>query len=107
MNDAPPNAIRSSAQDITHLSELAKLAIDDTARDSFLKKQSVAVAYIEQLQNATIGDTPPTNEVSHLSSVTRPDTITRPVGQQAQDRLLSLSPLRDGNVVKTARIISK
>jgi len=107
MYDTLTTTNHSSDQDITHIAELAKLAIDDTARDSFLKKQSVAVAYIEQLQNAAIGDTPPTHEVSHLSSITRPDEITRPLGQQAQDRLLALSPLRDGNMVKTVRIISK
>lgn len=86
------------------LARLARLELTDDEVETFRSQLSEILQYVEQLQQADVGDPVPTNQVTGLTNVMREDTV-REYGYEADD-LLGQLPAREGRQIKVRRMIA-
>ena len=61
--------------EVTHIAELAKLALSDAEKEMFREQLSDILAYAETLQSINTDAIPPTASVLDLQSVMRADEV--------------------------------
>jgi aspartyl-tRNA(Asn)/glutamyl-tRNA(Gln) amidotransferase subunit C len=73
-----------SREDVLKLARLAKLELSEDEVEQFTREISEILGYVEQLQRVDVKGLEPTNQVTGLKNVMRPDEIkdygTTPVG---------------------------
>jgi aspartyl-tRNA(Asn)/glutamyl-tRNA(Gln) amidotransferase subunit C len=89
--------------DIIQLASLSRLALTEDETTEFANEISDILQYIEQLQSVDITGLKPTNQVTGLTNVTRPDEVID-YGYEPLD-LLQNVPQTEGNLLKVKRMI--
>ena len=92
-----------SRDDVLKLASLAKISIDDEEIDKFAEELSVILGYVEQLSAVDVTGLRPTNQVTGLTNVTRPDVVVN-YGYEPLD-LLKNVPFSQENQIKVKRMI--
>jgi len=62
-------------EDVLKLARLARLELSDDEIERYRAELSDILQYVEQLQNVDVDDLQPTNQVTGLTNVMRPDEI--------------------------------
>ena len=92
-----------SRDDVLKLARLARLQLTDAEVEQFQKEISSILHYVEQLQKFDVRDLLPTNQVTGLRNVMRPDTV-RDYGVTPDD-LLKNAPATEDQQIKVKRVI--
>jgi aspartyl-tRNA(Asn)/glutamyl-tRNA(Gln) amidotransferase subunit C len=91
-------------EDVLKLARLSRLQLTKDELTQFGDEISAILQYIDQLQGVDVSDLEPTNQVSGLQDVTRPDKI-KDYGY-TPDQLLSGVPAQENNHVKVKRMLT-
>lgn len=91
-----------SREDILKLASLSKLELTDEQVEKFRAEIEEIVGYVEQLKEADVSELEPTNQVTGLKNVTRPDQT---IGYAPIAELLKNLPAREGDLIRVKRII--
>jgi aspartyl-tRNA(Asn)/glutamyl-tRNA(Gln) amidotransferase subunit C len=62
-------------EDVLKLARLARLELSDGEVEEFSEELSAILQYVEQLQGVDVAGLKPTNQVTGLTNVTRPDEV--------------------------------
>lgn len=88
--------------DILKLARLSKLELTEEQVERFRIELEEIVGYVEKLQSVDVAGLEPTNQVTGLTNVTRPDEI---IEYASQEELLKNLPDREANYIKVKRMI--
>jgi aspartyl-tRNA(Asn)/glutamyl-tRNA(Gln) amidotransferase subunit C len=91
-----------SKDDILKLAALCKLQLTEEQITKFQSELESILGYVEQLQSVDVSGLEPTNQVSGLTNVTRPDEI---VEYAPKDELLKNLPQREADLIKVNRVL--
>jgi aspartyl-tRNA(Asn)/glutamyl-tRNA(Gln) amidotransferase subunit C len=90
-------------EDILKLARLARLDLTDDEISEYSAELSEILQYVEMLQNVDVEGLKPTNQITGLTNVTRPDEI-KDYGYTPAE-LLSNVPALDNDQIKVKRMI--
>jgi aspartyl-tRNA(Asn)/glutamyl-tRNA(Gln) amidotransferase subunit C len=93
-----------SRDDVLKLAKLARLDLSPTEIDSYADELSEILQYVEILQTVDVSGLEPTNQVTGLVNVTRPDEI-RDYGYGPKDLYDNL-PAMENDQLKVKRMIN-
>jgi aspartyl-tRNA(Asn)/glutamyl-tRNA(Gln) amidotransferase subunit C len=89
--------------DVLKLAQLSRIKLSDEEVDKFVKELGEIVKYVEQIDELDVEGLKPTDQVTGLVNVTRPD---EPVNYGASpDELLKNAPSVVDKQIKVKRII--
>ncbi len=91
-------------EDVLKLARLSRLHLSDEEIDQFASEISAILGYVEQLQSVDLKDLPPTNQVTGLTNVMRPDEVMD-YGYSQEDLLKNLPASQDGQI-KVKRMLT-
>ena len=89
--------------DILKLANLARLDLSDAEIEEFALELSDILQYVEQLQSVDVSGLQPTNQVTGLTNVTRPDEIVD-YGYEPKELLKNVPAVQDDQI-KVKRIL--
>ncbi|MGI9028221.1 MAG: Asp-tRNA(Asn)/Glu-tRNA(Gln) amidotransferase subunit GatC [Candidatus Saccharimonadales bacterium] len=89
--------------DILKLARLSKLDLSDEQVVRFRDELQAIVGYVEQLQSIDVTGLKPTNQVTGLTNVTRPDEI---IEYANQAELLKNLPDQENGQIKVKRMLA-
>lgn len=89
--------------DVLKLARLARISLSDTEVDTFAGELSAILGYVEQLSSVDVSGLKPTNQVTGLTNVMRPDEIVD-YGYEPQE-LLKNVPNVQADQLKVKRMI--
>lgn len=89
-------------EDILKLARLSKLELTEEQIDRFQTEIQSIVKYVEHLQSVDVEGLEPTNQVTGLVNVTRPDKIAPTANRSA---LLKNLPKEESDHIKVKRMI--
>ena len=92
-----------SDDDVLKLARLSRLHLSKAEIERFKKEISTILGYVEQLQKINLDDTPPTNQVTGLQNVMRPDVI-KDYGVSPEE-LLKNAPATENGHIKVRRVL--
>lgn len=92
-----------SREDVLKLASLSKIKLSEKEVDQFVEELSAIVGYVEQINSIQLDDLEPTDQVTGLKNVTRPDEIIE--YQASKEDLLKNLPARDGDYIKVKRVL--
>ena len=92
-------------EDVLKLARLARLDLTDEEVEEFQGELSAILEYVEQLQSVDVDGLEPTNQVTGLTDVTRPDE-TRDYGYEPQELLKNVPDVKD-NQIKVKRMLGQ
>ncbi len=90
-------------EEVLKLAHLARLSLTDEEIEEFRKELSEILQYVEQLQAVDITGLLPTNQVTGLTNVMRPDEV-RGYGYEPRDLLKNVPHVQDAQI-KVKRMI--
>lgn len=90
-------------EDVLKLARLARLDLTEEEIEEFQGELSEILQYVEQLQSVDIDGLKPTNQVTGLTNVTRPDKI-KGYGYEPKELLKNVPDVKD-NQIKVKRMI--
>lgn len=90
--------------DVLKLARLARLDLSDDEIAEFTRELAEILRYVEQLDGVDTAGLEPTNQVTGLVNVTRPDDV-RGYGYEPRD-LLKNVPQTEDNQLKVKRMIA-
>lgn len=90
-------------EDVLKLARLSRLHLSDEEIDQFASEISAILGYVEQLQSVNLKDLPPTNQVTGLTNVMRPDEVID-YGATPEE-LLKNAPMTQGGQIKVKRML--
>ncbi len=93
-----------SKDDVLKLARLARLHLSDEEIEQFQDEINAILAYVEQLQNVDVEGLEPTNQVTGLVNVTRPDEEID-YGATPEE-LLKNAPATEKGHIKVKRVIA-
>lgn len=91
-----------SREDILKLARLSKIELTDEQVERFTRELDTIVQYVEQLQSVDVSGLEPTNQVTGLVNVTRPDEVRE---YAAPSELLKNAPAIESGHIKVRRMI--
>ena len=91
-----------STEDILKLAKLSKLELTTGQVERFRTELEEIVEYVEQLQSVDVSGLEPTNQVTGLTNVTRPDEIRE---YASGERLLKNLPAEENGQIKVNKMI--
>jgi aspartyl-tRNA(Asn)/glutamyl-tRNA(Gln) amidotransferase subunit C len=86
-----------SREDVLKLARLARLDLTEDEIEEFRGELSEILQYVEQLQDVEVEGLKPTNQVTGLTNVTRPDEV-RDYGYKPDDLLKNVPAVKDGQI---------
>ena len=89
--------------DTLKLARLARLDLTEEEIEEFTSELSEILQYVEQLQSVDVSGLKPTNQVTGLTNVTRPDEVID-YGYEPKDLLKNVPSVKD-DLIKVKRII--
>ncbi len=92
-------------EDVLKLARLARLELSDDEVEEFRAELSEILQYVEQLQDVDVDGLKPTNQVTGLTDVTRPDEI-RDYGYKTEELLKNVPAVKD-NQIKVKRMLGQ
>lgn len=90
-------------EDVLKLAQLARLKLTDAEIEEYSTELTEILQYVEQLSSVEVGGLKPTNQVTGLTNVTRPDEIATYGYKPAE--LLENLPAKKGSQIKVKRMI--
>jgi aspartyl-tRNA(Asn)/glutamyl-tRNA(Gln) amidotransferase subunit C len=90
-------------EDVLKLALLARISLSDDEVTEFSEELSAILQYVEQLSSVDVAGLQPTNQVTGLTNVMRPDTVVD-YGYAPLD-LLQNVPKTQENLLKVKRMI--
>lgn len=93
-----------SRDDVLKLARLSRLHLSEEEIEQFTKEISAILGYVEQLQSVDLKDLKPTNQVTGLTNVLRPDEI-KDYGVTQEDLLKNLPAEHEGHI-KVKRMLA-
>lgn len=84
-------------EDVLKLARLARLDLSEEEIAEFSGELSAILEYVEQLQSVEVDGLKPTNQVTGLTNVTRPDEV-RDYGYQTADLLKNVPAVKDSQI---------
>jgi aspartyl-tRNA(Asn)/glutamyl-tRNA(Gln) amidotransferase subunit C len=90
-------------EDVLKLARLARLQLSDEEIDRFREEISTILEYVEILQKVDLNGLEPTNQVTGLKNVMRPDVV-KDYGVTPEE-LLKNAPATENNHIKVKRIL--
>lgn len=90
-------------EDVLKLARLARLELTEEEIEEFSGELTAILQYVEQLQRVDIKGLEPTNQVTGLTNVTRPDEV-RDYGYKPE-KLLENLPAKQANQIKVKRML--
>lgn len=93
-----------SRDDVLKLARLSRLHLTDEEIEQFTKEISAILGYVEQLQSVDLKDLKPTNQVTGLTNVLRPDEV-KSYGATQKDLLKNLPAEHKGHI-KVKRMLA-
>lgn len=84
-------------EDILKLARLARLDLTDEEIEEFRGELSEILQYVEQLQSVDVEGSEPTNQVTGLTDVTRPDEV-RDYGYKVEKLLENVPAVKDNQI---------
>ncbi len=90
-------------EDVLKLARLARLELSEAEIEEYGTELSDILQYVEQLQSVDIDGLKPTNQVTGLTNVTRPDEVVD-YGYKAEDLRKNL-PAIQNDQIKVKRMI--
>lgn len=95
-------------EDVLKLASLSKIKLQDDEIDEFVDKfteeLNAIVKYVEQIDSADVSGLKPTDQVTGLSNVMRPDEVID--YGTAPEELLKNAPALEKNQIKVKRILN-
>lgn len=92
-----------SRDDVLKLAALSRISLSDDEVEAFAEELSAILGYVEQLSGVDVTGLEPTNQVTGLTNVMRPDEV-KDYGYQAKD-LLQNAPAVQADQIKVKRMI--
>jgi len=90
-------------QEVLNLAELVRLELTPDEVESFTTELSAILDYVEQLNSVDVSNLEPTNQVTGLTNVTRPDQV-KDYGYSLEDLQANLPAAKD-NQIKVKRML--
>lgn len=90
-------------EDVLKLAQLARLELSEEEIEQYRAELSEILQYVEQLQSVDVKGLQPTNQVTGLTNVTRPDEV-RDYGYSAAELLKNVPAVKD-NQIKVKRML--
>lgn len=90
-------------EDVLRLASLARISLSDDEVTEFSEELSAILQYVEQLSNVDVSGLQPTNQVTGLVNVMRPDSVKN-YGYEPR-ALLKNVPKTQDNMLKVKRMI--
>lgn len=90
-------------EDILKLARLARLDLNEEEIEEFQGELSEILQYVEQLQSVDVERLKPTNQVTGLTNVTRPDEV-KDYGYKTDDLLKNVPDTKD-HQIKVKRML--
>ncbi len=90
-------------EDVLKLARLARLKLTEDEIEEYSTELTEILQYVEQLSSVDVKGLKPTNQVTGLTNVTRPDK-TAEYGYKTADLLKNL-PSQQGEQIKVKRMI--
>lgn len=91
-------------EDVLKLARLSRLHLTDDETEHFQTEISAILQYIDQLQSVDLDDLKPTNQVTGLTNVVRPDE-EKAYGPTPEELLKNAPATQDGHI-KVKRMLS-
>jgi len=92
-----------STDDVLKLARLSRLKLSNEEVETFKKEINEILSYVDMLKDADVKDLEPTYQVTGLENKMRKDEI-KDYGV-TQEELLKNLPNRDGDYIKTKRVL--
>mgnify|MGYP000870870303 CR=1 FL=1 len=92
-----------SRDDALKLASLARISLDESEIDKYADELSEILGYVEQLSSVDVDNLEPTNQVTGLTNVMRPDEV-RAYGYEPKDSLKNVPVVQAGQI-KVKRMI--
>lgn len=92
-----------SVNDVTKLARLARLRLSGSEVSRFANELSAILEYVEQLNNVDVKGLKPTQQVTGLTNVMRPDEVDS--AQVSSEELLKNVPNTQDGLIKVRRMI--
>lgn len=93
-----------SREDVLKLAQLSRLHLSDGEIEQFAAEINTILGYVEQLQSVDLKNLKPTNQVTGLTNVTRPDEI-KDYGASPEE-LLKNAPATAGGHIRVKRMLT-
>lgn len=90
--------------DVLKMANLARLELTESEIEGYTDELSTILQYVEMLHDIDVSGLKPTNQVTGLVNVTRPDVI-KDYGYATKD-LLELLPATENGHIKVKRMIT-
>ena len=90
--------------DVLKLARLARLQLTEDEVEQFTAEISAILEYVEQLQSVDLEGVEPTNQVTGLKNVMRPDVLEN--YGYTHDELLKNLPAKEGRHIKVKRMLA-
>ena len=90
-------------EDVLKLARLARLHLSEEEIDRFTDEISAILGYVEQLQSVDVSGLTPTNQVTGLTNIMRPDEIM--TYEATPDDLLKNAPATEDGHIKVKRML--
>ncbi|OGL31090.1 hypothetical protein A3F37_04435 [Candidatus Saccharibacteria bacterium RIFCSPHIGHO2_12_FULL_41_12] len=92
-----------SKDDVLRLAKLSNIYIDDSQIDAFAKDLAEILGYVEMLGEVDVSGLAPTEQVTGLKNVMRPDKVID-YGPSPKE-LLKNAPAQEKNQIKVKRVL--
>ena len=90
-------------EEVLKLARLSRISLSDQEVEMFQDQLSEILQYVEQLSSVDVTGLEPTNQVTGLTNVTRPDEV-RGYGYEPSDLLKNVPKVQDDHI-KVKRMI--
>ena len=95
---------RITRDDVLKLAKLSKIKLEDDEIGQLVFELDAIVKYVEQIDKADVAGLEPTDQVTGLKNIMRPDEVYN-YGATTKD-LLKNAPAQQNNQIKVKRILS-
>lgn len=89
--------------DVLKLARLSKIKLSEEEVNKFVDELDAIVKYVEQIDSADTEGLEPTDQVTGLKSIIRPDKVMD--YKETPDELLKNAPSKEKNYIKVKRVL--
>lgn len=90
-------------EEVQHIAILARLGLTQEEIEKYTNQLSSILDYVKQLEEVDTEGIEPTAQVTGLENIMRDDQIDK-CGKETQDKLISLAPDSEDNLIKTKSV---
>lgn len=90
--------------DVLKLADLSKIKLSDEEIDKFVRELDAIVKYVEHIDSVDVSGLTPTDQVTDLANVMRPDEVVD--YGSTPDELLKNAPAVEKHQIKVKRILN-